>query len=108
MVAAAAAIIVAGGFEFARSASPKVLDLRSAHAQPGNHVPPELMVVVAEDGKTFHVPGCPFLHDKTKTRTMTAAEAEHDGYSPCIRCLRKYLAVALLEERPDDATDLGQ
>ena len=38
--------------------------LRSEHSQPGRGVPPDMMVVVATDGKTFHVAGCPFIHDK--------------------------------------------
>jgi len=48
-------------------------------------------VVITEDGKTFHVPGCTFIHDKAKLRTITAGEALREGYTPCVRCLRKYL-----------------
>jgi predicted GTPase len=61
-------------------------------------------VVVATDGKTFHVQGCTFIHDKT-VRTMAAREAIQEGYSPCIRTrpvlaqdYRKFRGVAALNE----------
>jgi hypothetical protein len=63
-------------------------------AQPGYNVPPNMMVVVAAKGKTFHVSGCRFIHDKANLRTMTAAEAMREGYVPCVRCLRKYVTEA--------------
>jgi hypothetical protein len=90
MVAAAAAILMIGGFEVARSSAFNPA-LRSEHAQSANGVPPDMMVVVAEDGKTFHVAGCRFIHDKTRLRTIAAAEAMREGYAPCVRCMRKYL-----------------
>ena len=54
------------------------------------------MVVVSTDtdSKLFHVAGCPFIHDKNKVRTLTAKEAIDQGYTPCLRCMRKYLNVA--------------
>jgi len=91
MVAAAASIAVAGGIEFARSSVSSRPILRSAHAHPSNHVPPDMMVIVADGGKTFHVAGCPFIHDKTRLRTISARTAEHEGYAPCVRCMKKYL-----------------
>jgi len=91
MVATAAAVLVAGSFELARSSVFGHPELRSAHAKPGGGVPPDLMVVVAADGKTFHVPGCPFIHDKTRLRTIAAREAMREGYAPCVRCMKKYL-----------------
>jgi anti-sigma factor RsiW len=94
MVAAAAACLVAGTIEVARSSAFRGPELRSEHAQPGIGVPPNMMVVVSEDGKLFHVAGCDFIHEKTKLRTITAAEAERQGYSPCVRCLKKYLVTA--------------
>ncbi len=90
IVAAAAAVLVAGGFEVARS-SVANRPLRSEHAEASNRVPPDMMVVVAEDGKTFHVAGCTFIHDKDRLRTISAREAEHEGYAPCVRCMKKYL-----------------
>lgn len=93
MVAAAAAVLIAGSLEVVRS-SPAGLrgpQLRSNMAQPGNGVPPNMMVVVADEGKLFHLAGCTFLHETNKLRTITAAEAAAAGYTPCVRCLKKYL-----------------
>ena len=92
MVAGAAACLVAGTIEVARSSALHAPELRSEHAKPGTGVPPDMMVVVSEDGKLFHVAGCDFIHEKAKLRTITAAEAERQGYSPCVRCMKKYLA----------------
>jgi hypothetical protein len=91
LVAAAAAVLLAGGFEVARSSTLRGSGLRSAHARPSSHVPPEMTVVVAETGKIFHVAGCPFILDKSNLRTISAREAEQEGYTPCTRCLKKYL-----------------
>ncbi len=71
--------------------------IQSRHAQPGNNVPPDLVVVVSDGSKLFHVPGCPFIHDKASERTMTAKEATQDGYVPCTRCLRQYLKTGLTQ-----------
>lgn len=90
-VAAAAAVLLAGGFELDRSTRFHHPELRSAHAQPGAGVPPEMTVVMAEDGKIFHVPGCRFIHDPATVRTITAQSAIREGYTPCVRCLKKYL-----------------
>lgn len=91
MVAAAAGVLVVGGFEVAKSFSPKSEDLRSAHAQPGRHVPPEMAVLIYPDGKTFHRAGCTYILDKAHLRAVSAAEAEREGYVPCVRCMKQYL-----------------
>jgi hypothetical protein len=91
LVAAAAGVLAAGAFEAARSSGFGAPELRSEHARASGHVPPDMLVIVAEDGKTFHVAGCPFIHDKSHLRTITAREAEQRGYAPCIRCMKKYL-----------------
>ena len=91
MVAAAAAILVAGSFEVARSSAFGGPALRSEHAQPGRGVPPDMLVVVSTSGKTFHVPGCPFIHDKAHIQTIQAREAMREGYVPCVRCMKEYL-----------------
>src|SRR5580704_17876570 len=44
--------------------------LRTEQARPAASIPPDLMVIVAEHGKTFHVTGCPFIHDKSRLRTI--------------------------------------
>jgi hypothetical protein len=100
MVAFAAAVLAVGTFAIANSAAGVQSALRSPHAQPGVHVPPEMMVVVADDGKTFHVQGCTFIHDKS-LRSMPAEQAMKEGYTPCIRCMKKYLnATALWIQAP--------
>jgi Putative zinc-finger len=91
MVAAAAGVLVAGSFELAKSSGFGRTQLRSEHAQPGKGVPPDMMVLIYPEGKTFHVAGCPFILDKAHLKTIAAREALHEGYVPCIRCMKKYL-----------------
>jgi hypothetical protein len=80
--------------------------VRSHHAEPSNNVPPDLVVVVSDGSKLFHVPGCAFIHDKASERTMTAKEAMQEGYMPCTRCLRQYLKT-LVTGRPGDTVAEG-
>lgn len=93
LVPVAAMALIAGGVMLTNSLTFKNF-VQSHHAQPANNVPPDLVVVVSDGSKLFHVPGCPFIHDKTSERTMTAKEAMQDGYVPCTRCLRQYLKTA--------------
>ncbi len=95
MVAAATGILIAGGFEVARSSVFSRPEPRSEHAQSVSGVPPDLMVVVYPEGKTFHVPTCSFIHDKAHLRTIAARDAELQGYVPCARCMKKYLTASL-------------
>jgi len=69
------------------------------------HVPPDMMVIVAESGKTFHVAGCPFIHDKSNLHTIPARETEKEGYAPCVRCMKKYLDADAIAEFEDDSLD---
>jgi hypothetical protein len=93
MVATAAAIFAVGSYEVASSSVSNQETLRSEHARPANRVPPDMMVVVAEDGKLFHGgPACPFIHDKATLRSMHARDAVREGYTPCVRCMTKYLS----------------
>ena len=92
----AALALVSGSFALARFDSPPLNATRSFHAEPGVGVPPEMMVEIAADGKTFHVPGCKYLHKhehpgEGEVRLVAAAEAIREGYVPCVRCLRQYL-----------------
>ena len=80
MVAAAAAVLVAGAIEVGRS---------SLFHRRG--VPPDLLVVVSTGDKLFHVAGCPLILDKEHVRTVTAREAEKEGLTPCPQCMKKYL-----------------
>ena len=79
--------------------------IRSYHAEPGNHIPPDLVVVVSDGSKIFHVPGCPYIHDKASERTITAKEAMRDGYVPCTRCLRQYLKTSVMGQPDGKVTD---
>jgi hypothetical protein len=72
--------------------------IRSHHAEPANNVPPDLVVVVSDGSKLFHVPGCSFIHDKATVRTLTAKEAMQEGYVPCTRCLRQYLKTSVTQK----------
>jgi hypothetical protein len=79
--------------------------LRSQHAEQAKDIPPDMTVVVSSGAKLFHVPGCPFIHDKATERTLTAKAAMSEGYVPCPRCLRQYLKTGLTHEiEGDDAT----
>lgn len=94
LIAVAALALVSGSFALARFDSPARPALRSYHAEPGTSVPPEMMVEIAADGKTFHVPGCKYLHQhegEGEVRLVAASEAIREGYVPCVRCLRQYL-----------------
>jgi Putative zinc-finger len=93
IVAVAAAVLVAGAFEVGRSSTLRIPELRSEHAQPGSGVPPDIKVVVATDGKTFHASSkCPFIHDRASLQTIAAREAIREGYTPCVRCMKQYLS----------------
>jgi hypothetical protein len=96
MVPVAALALIAGGLRLANSLTSGP-PLKIAHAQPGHDIPPDMIVVVAADTKLFHVAGCPFIHNKEKVRTLTAKEAIQQGYTPCLRCMRKYLDVASIQ-----------
>lgn len=94
LVPVAAMALIAGSVLLTNSLSGRHF-LRSHHAEPANNIPPDLVVVVSGGAKLFHVPGCPFIHDKNTERTLTAKEAMAEGYVPCTRCLRQYLKTGL-------------
>lgn len=58
--------------------------LRAPMSQPALRAPIANLVVVSDDGKTFHVPGCTYIHGKS--RMIPVEEAMKEGYNPCIRC----------------------
>lgn len=108
MVAFAAAAVLLISFEVGHSSAFTRLQLRSEHAQPAAQpIPPDMMVVVSDEGRTFHVAGCKFIHDK-QVRTLTAREAMKEGYVPCVRCMRKYVNVGFLQQNEDhDNEEVG-
>jgi hypothetical protein len=99
LVPIAALIVLAGGVRFASSkvSNPPV---KSELAEPGRGIPPDLVVLVAANTRVFHVQGCGVIHNKETVRTLTAKEAIHEGYAPCVRCMRKYLTLAAAHPRP--------
>lgn len=90
LVPVAALALITGGLRLVNSWS-RGSQPRSEQAQSGKNIPPDLAVVVAAGTKVFHVPDCIFIHDKPNLRKMTAKEALRGGFTPCPRCLKKYL-----------------
>lgn len=62
--------------------------LLSRHSMPALHLPTGQVAVTAQ-GKLYHDPSCRYIHGKPEL--MSAQEAAQDGYTPCPRCLGKYL-----------------
>jgi hypothetical protein len=93
LIPVAALALIAGGLRLMDSRTGGQ-QIKSEQAKMEYDIPPDLVVVVAAGTKVFHVPGCSFIHDKDKLRTLTAKEALKEGYAPCSRCLRKYLKTA--------------
>ena len=91
IVGAAATIAVAGSIKAGRSAMSDLPRLRTEHAQTNFIAPPDLRVVASTYGKLFHLPACPFIHDRAHSRNLTAGEAMKEGYTPCVRCMKNYL-----------------
>ena len=95
LIPVAALLIMAGGLRVASSRTVPH-PLLSEHAQPGYGIPPDMQVVVSSGAKEFHVAGCDFIHNTDQVRTLTARQAQREGYVPCVRCMRKYLQTASL------------
>ncbi len=100
LVPVAAVALIAGGLQVTNSLVHR-RPVKSLHAVPAKDIPPDMVVVVSSGAKLFHVPGCPFIHDKASERTLTAKEAMQEGYTPCPRCLRQYLKTGLMGEHSD-------
>src|ERR1700690_2298270 len=71
LVPVAAIALIVGGLLLTNSLTFRNFG-KSQHAVPGNNIPPDLVVVVSDGSKIFHVAGCPFIHDKASERTITA------------------------------------
>jgi hypothetical protein len=88
-VLSAAAVLILSVMLFgANRASRNSLPLIDEHSQPAVRVPVK-MVAVSDQGKTFHLPTCSYLHGKWKL--IPAEEAVRLGYNPCIRCMKDAL-----------------
>jgi hypothetical protein len=106
LVPIAAIALIAGGLKLTNTLTFRNF-IKSQHALPANNIPPDLVVVVSNGSKIFHVPGCKFIHDKASERTLTAKEAMQDGYVPCTRCLRQYLKTGLVGHSATEVADDG-
>jgi hypothetical protein len=104
LVPVAAMALIAGGVTLANTVTFQNF-IQSQHALPANNVPPDLVVVVSNGSRLFHVPGCKYIHDKASERTLTAKEAMQDGYVPCTRCLRQYLKTGLVGHSATEVAD---
>jgi len=93
LVAVAALGLIVGSLTVANSSARSQPASLSEHAQPGQRVPGDLVVLVAAHSKIFHVAGCAFIHDKAGgIQSMRAGQAIQAGYVPCVRCLGQYLS----------------
>lgn len=105
-LAAAAALILAGGLWISRAANPS-LPQQSALAKPGIDIPPELLVAVSGSSRVFHVPECGLIHGKKDLKTMKAQEAIRQGLAPCVECLHQYLSRMQRRTRQWKSVDLS-
>lgn len=90
LVATAAVALALGSVVLADRMGRAKEPSKSVMARLG-HVPADLEVVVTDHGKLFHVKECPFVRDADHPHALTAAEAERQGYVPCVRCLGQYV-----------------
>jgi len=88
ILAVAAAVLLTATVLFASVRDRGTPQLRAAMSRP---VAERIkgLVVVADDTKVFHVAGCPYIHGKP--HAMSAEEAVHEGFTPCVRCLHELL-----------------
>ncbi len=61
-------------------------NLRCSHSEP-SRITPQQQVIVADDGSTFHAPGCKYIQGRNP-HAIDGAEAVAKGYAPCVRCMR--------------------
>jgi Putative zinc-finger len=88
LVSLVAAGALAAVFLFAVMHDRFVPEPRAEMSQPARRMPQQLVAVV-DGGKTFHAPGCPYMHGKY--RMVTPEEAIREGYTPCSRCMSEAL-----------------
>lgn len=91
LVGLAAAAAVAALFLIASAQNHFAPQPRAQMSQPVRRMPQELVAVV-DGGKTFHRPGCRYMHGKY--HMVTPEEAIREGYSPCIYCMHDALQSA--------------
>lgn len=104
-VLSAAAVLILSLMLFgANRAAQNSAPLINEHSQPAVQIPVK-MVAVNEQGKTFHLPTCTYLHGKWKL--IPAEEAVRLGYNPCIRCMKDALPQPQFHGAMDSHTEKG-
>lgn len=86
LAALVTAALILAAMTYGRSRPEQVL--LSRHSEPAIHMP-DRQVAVTAAGKLYHDPSCPYIHGKAEM--MSAREAARLGYTPCPRCLGRYL-----------------
>lgn len=86
VVLAAGLMAAAVGYGYSRPGA--TATLLSRHSMPAMQAP-DREVAITPKGKLFHDPSCPYIHGKPEM--VSAQEAARRGYTPCPRCLGKYL-----------------
>lgn len=91
-VAFATSVLAVGTIELARSSAGQRAEVQSKLAQHAKKpIPPDMPVVVSDNGKLFHRAACGFILNRATIRKTTAGEALQEGLTPCTRCLSAYL-----------------
>jgi hypothetical protein len=100
-VAFAAACLLVVGLAIERTAPLPPPPGLVKRATPAGQVPPDLMVVVDDSGKLFHLANCGLLQGKQHFRVIPASLAMKEGFTPCPLCVKKFFGLsASLEEYP--------
>jgi hypothetical protein len=91
-LAFAASVLVAGGIELSRHDSHQKTEVGSkTQGHQAKPVPPDLEVIIADQGRHFHLAGCAYLVNYKTLHKMKAKDAIQSGHSPCPRCLSEYV-----------------
>jgi len=88
LIGLAAAAAIAAFFLISSAQNRFAPQPRALMSQPVRRMPQELVAVV-DGGKTFHRPGCRYMHGKY--HLVTPEEAVREGYSPCVYCMHEAL-----------------
>lgn len=86
VVVAAGLMAAAVGYGYSRPGA--TATLLSRHSMPATQALAREVAITSE-GKLFHDPSCRYIHGQPEM--VSAQEAARRGYTPCPRCLGKYL-----------------
>lgn len=88
LAGAVAAVLIAAAVGYGYTRPGASATLLSRHSEPAMHMP-DRQVAITSQGKLFHDPSCRYLHGQAEM--VSAREAVRRGYTPCPRCMGKYL-----------------